>query len=65
MKVMEHDEMNGTDPRITGDYIAKIAFKKNVKPYYAVGLKNKLFCLIMKLLPIGLSNKLVGMIYAK
>ena len=57
--------MNGTDPRITGDYIAKIAFKKNVKPYYAVGFKNKLFCLIMKLLPIGLSNKLVGMIYAK
>ena len=65
VKVMEHDEMNGTDPRITGDYIAKIAFKKNVKPYYAVGFKNKLFCLIMKLLPIGLSNKLVGMIYAK
>lgn len=65
VKVMEHDEMNGTDPSVTGAYIAKIAFKKNVKPYYAVGLKNKMFCLIMKLLPIGLSNKLVGMIYAK
>lgn len=65
VKVMEHDEMNGTDPSVTGAYIAKIAFKKNVKPYYAVGFKNKLFCLIMKLLPIGLSNKLVGMIYAK
>ena len=65
VKVMEHDEMNGTDPAVTGAYIAKIAFKKKVKPYYAVGFKNKLFCLIMKLLPIGLSNKLVGMIYAK
>ena len=63
--VMEHDEMNGTDPKVTGDYIAKIAFKKKVKPYYAVGLKYKAFCVIMKVLPIGLSNKLIGMIYAK
>ena len=65
VKVMEHDEMNGTDPSVTGAYIAKIAFQKKVKPYYAVGAKNKLFCVIMKILPIGLSNKLVGMIYAK
>ena len=65
VKVMEHDEMNGTDPAVTGAYIAKIAMKAKVKPYYAVGFKNKLFCVIMKILPIGLSNKLVGMIYAK
>ena len=63
--VMEHDEMNGTDPKVTGAYIAKIAFKKKVKPYYAVGFKYKAFCVIMKLLPISISNKLIGMIYAK
>jgi len=63
--VMEKDEMNGTDPKVTGAYIAKIAFKKKVKPYYCVGFTYKLFFVVMKLLPIGLSNKMIGSIYAK
>lgn len=63
--VMEKDEINGTDPKVTGAYIAKIAFKNKVKPYYCVGFTYKFFCVVMKLLPIGLSNKMIGSIYAK
>ena len=50
-------------PEIAGVYIAKIALKKKVKPLYALGFVYKFFCLLMKLLPIGLSNKIIGMIY--
>lgn len=65
VEVMEKDETNGTDPKVTGAYIAKIAFKKKVKAYYCVGFTYKFFCVVMKLLPIGLSNKMIGSIYAK
>lgn len=61
--VMEKDERNGMKPEVAGAYIAKIALKKKVKPLYAIGFVYKLFCVLMKLLPIGLSNKIIGMIY--
>lgn len=61
--VMEKDERNGMKPEIAGAYIAKIALKKKVKPLYAIGFVYKLFCVLMKILPIGLSNKIIGMIY--
>lgn len=61
--VMEKDERQGMTPEVAGRYIAKIALKKKVKPLYAVGFVYKLFCVLMKLLPIGLSNKIIGMIY--
>ena len=63
--VMEKDERGGMKPDVAGAYIAKIALKEKVKPLYAIGFQYKAFCVIMKLLPIGLSNKLLGMIYAK
>lgn len=63
--LMERDERTGMLPEEAGRYIAKIALKDSVKPYYAIGLKYKAFCVIMKLLPIALSNKMIGMIYAK
>lgn len=63
--VMEKDERGGMSPDVAGAYIAKIALKKKVKPLYAIGFTYKAFCVIMKLLPIGFSNKLLGMIYAK
>ena len=61
--VMEKDERTGMKPETAGAYIAKIALKKKVKPLYAIGFVYKLFCVLMKLLPIGLSNKIIGMIY--
>jgi len=62
---MEKDEREGMKPEVAGAYIAKIALKEKVKPLYAIGFKYKAFCVIMKLLPIGFSNKLLGSIYAK
>ncbi len=61
--VMEKDERGGMKPEVAGAYIAKIALKKKVKPLYAIGFVYKLFCVLMKILPIGLSNKIIGMIY--
>lgn len=62
---MEHDEQNGMRPEIAGRYIAKIADKKHVKPLYAIGFSYKLICVLLKLLPCGLQNRLIGMLYAK
>lgn len=62
--VMEKDEREGMSPDIAGAYIAKIALKKKVKPLYAIGIVYKAFCVLMKLLPVKLSNYLIGMIYA-
>lgn len=65
VKVMEKDEANGTDPKVTGGLIAKVALKKNVKPYYSVGFKNQFFYVVMKLLPIRLANWILYQIYGK
>ena len=61
--VMEKDERSGMKPEVAGADIAKIALKKKVKPLYAIGFVYKLFCVLMKILPIGLANKIIGMIY--
>ena len=61
--VMEKDERGGMKPEVAGAYIAKIALKKKVKPLYAIGFVYKFFCVLMKILPIGLANKMIGMIY--
>lgn len=63
--VMEHDEQTGMSPEAAGAYIAKIAMKKKVKPLYAIGFTYKLFTIIMRILPSGFSNWLLGQIYAK
>ena len=63
--VMEHDEETGMDPAVAGRYIAKLALKKRVKPEYAVGVKYKFLCLLAKLLPCGLRNRIIGMLYAQ
>ena len=63
--VMEHDEQTGMDPAVAGRYIAKLALKKSVKPEYAIGFKYKFLCLLAKLLPCGLRNRIIGMLYAQ
>ena len=62
---MEHDEQNGMKPEVAGAYIAKIALKKRVKPLYTIGFSYKAICLLVKLLPCGQTNRLVGALYAK
>ena len=52
-------------PSVAGRYIAKIAQKRKVKPLYAIGFSYKAVCFLMKILPCGLANRIIGMIYAK
>ena len=62
---MEKDEQNGMSPETAGSYIAKIARKKVVKPIYTLGLGYKCLSVLCKLLPCGLRNWIVGLLYAR
>ena len=61
---MERDEEKGMDPMVAGKYIARLCLKKNVKPVYTVGFGYKCLSLLCKLLPCGLRNRIVGLLYA-
>lgn len=63
VSVMEKDERNGMSPDTAGAYIAKIAGRKRVKPLYAIGAQYKLFAVLAKLLPVRLTNWIVGRLY--
>lgn len=63
--VMERDERGGMDPADAGEKIGKIALKKSSKPLYTIGFSYQLVCLLVRLLPAGLMNRLVGKLYAK
>ncbi len=64
VETMERDERNGMSPDTAGAYIAKIALKPRIKPLYAIGLKYKFFCFLCKILPCGIQNRIIGMLYA-
>lgn len=62
---MEKDEKNGMSPEFAGRYIVKLALKKSVKPVYTVGFGYKCLSLLCKILPCGLRNWIVGVLYAR
>lgn len=62
---MEHDEINGMSPAVCGRYIAKVALKKHVKPYYSVGFVYKLLCVLIKILPARFAGRVLYGLYAK
>lgn len=62
--VMERDELGGMSPETVARVIVKAATAAKPKILYVAGGKYKLFCLIEKLLPSTLCNKLVGRIYS-
>lgn len=62
---MEHDEQNGMTPEKAAKTICRVCRKKLVKPLYAIGFSYKAVCALLKLLPCGLANRVLGMIYAK
>lgn len=62
---MEKDEQKGMKPEIAGEYIAKIALKKNVKPVYAIGMSYKVLSTLCKVFPCSIRNKIVGLLYAR
>ena len=63
--VMEHDERTGMSPAKAGAFIARYALKKRSRPMVALGLSYKGAAVLAKLLPRRLSNRIVGLIYAK
>ena len=65
VSVMEKDERSGMNPDRVGRVIAKLALKRRSRPLKAIGLSYKAVAVLAKLLPRGLSNYIVGMIYAK
>ncbi|OGO89888.1 MAG: short-chain dehydrogenase [Clostridiales bacterium GWF2_38_85] len=65
VSIMEKDEQNGMAPEVAGEFISRIALKNKVKPIYTIGLQYKIFVVLAKILPYGLVNKIVGMLYAK
>ena len=62
---MEHDEQNGVPAEKVGDLIAKVALKKKVKPFYIPGFSYNLVNVLIRILPSGLANRLIGVLYAK
>lgn len=63
--VMERDERSGMSPETAGEYVARIALKRNSKPLVALGFSYKCAAVAAKLLPRRFSNWAVGRIYAK
>lgn len=61
---MEADERKGASPEKVGALMARCALKKRVKPFYIPGLLYKMAGLIMRILPSGWANVLIGKLYA-
>lgn len=62
---MEHDEETGMSPETAGEFIAKTALRKSSSPLIALGLPYKAAAAAAKILPRRLSNRIIGMMYAK
>lgn len=64
IRKMEKDEQNGMSAAKAGDYIAKIALKRKIKPLYTIGFSYQLLYLLIKFLPCRVRNYIVGILYA-
>ena len=62
---MEKDERSGMSPETVGAYICKLARKRRGKPLYAIGFSYQCVCVLCKILPCSVLNRLIGMLYAK
>ena len=62
---MEHDEQHGVPAETVGALIARVALKRRVKPLYIPGFSYNLVNVLMRILPSGAANRLIGMLYAK
>ena len=62
---MEQDEQNGVPAEVVGALIARVALKKRVKPLYIPGFSYNLVNVLIRILPSGLANRLIGLLYAK
>ena len=64
LKTMENDERNGPVPEKAAKLILKTAMKKNPKPIIVCGGKYKAIVMMRRLLPMRISNYIIGKIYA-
>ncbi len=62
---MEHDEQHGMDPACIARALYRMSERRFLKPQRTVGLQYKIFTMLAKFLPCGVTNRLVGLIYAK
>ena len=65
VETMEKDEKNGMSCEYIAGRIYKVAVKRSVKPLYTLGGKYKLFTLLGKILPSGLVNRILYLMYSK
>ena len=61
---MEQDEQNGMSAAFAGRAVARIALRRHVRPYYALGLSYKACCALIKLLPARTACWIIGKLYA-
>ena len=63
---MEKDEQTGMSPEAAARTIVRVATKKGgVKPYYTIGLSYRCLVFLDRLLPCGLTRRLLYLLYAK
>ena len=62
--VMEHDEQTGMTAEFAGQFVARCSTQKRAKLICTMGHKYALFVFLMRILPIGLTTRIVGRIYA-
>lgn len=63
VRKMEKDERSGVSADKVGEFICRIATKRNIKPLYTIGLDYKLIVVLLKILPYRISNYLISKIY--
>ena len=62
---MEKDERGGMSAAFVGRYVAKIALKRRVKPFYVTRFDYKALAVLAKVLPCRTVNFIIGELYAK
>lgn len=63
VSVMEKDEQNGMDPEVAARVIEKLIQKKRMPLFHTIGFKYKIIVYLEKILPMALTNRLIGSIY--
>ena len=61
---MEKDERGGVSPDKVAQKVLRLAARRRVSPLYTVGFVYQLCVLLMRILPAGLANRILGMLYA-
>ncbi len=61
---MEADEQKGGSPQAVAALMVRCGLKKRVKPFYIPGFGYKCAGVLMRLLPSGPANRLIGLLYA-